>query len=112
MNRKITRSSIILYSIDLHEKHVYHYIHDPDTITNGKTPEGFPFEYIILSGLLKSIASRTNPTIPADAQEDTHRKNRNNRGDQNCLIDINEPENNAFIVMNQHPFIDNTQGKQ
>lgn len=128
---KLTESDIELFTIELLEKLGYEYTDAVVISPEGEKPERNSYEDVLLINKLKSAVDRINPTIPAEAREDSikqiqriispdltasnetfhrmltegvnvrYQKNGNERGDLVWLIDFQNPENNEFTVVNQ-----------
>jgi type I restriction enzyme R subunit len=138
----ITESNIETFAIEVLQTLGWEYIHGLAIALGAENAERESFEQIILTQRLRKAVARLNRDIPGDAQEQAVQKVlhiyspdllHNNetfhqflvekvkipyqqdgyeRSYEVALIDLNNPSNNEFLVVNQYTIIENNQNKR
>ena len=139
---KMTESAIEDLALERLQQLGYAYLHGPDIAPDSATPLRASLESPLLESKLQAAVDRINPTIPAQARQETARqimrlsspdlisaneafhilltqgvpvsyqKDGAERGDLVWLVDFSKPDNNEFLAVNQFTVIEKNVNKR
>ena len=142
MSTYLDEAQVEIAAIDYFRELGYEYIHGPEIAPDGQSPEREDYDRVVLIGRLKDALFRINPDVPTEAIDEAIRKVTrpdspsliiNNRGFHRMLtdgvdvswrceegerygkiwlIDVENPDNNDWLVVNQFTVIENKKNRR